>query len=347
MSKKVLPVGLAAIALLAVVGGFKLATGTESEAQVQTTEDAFVQADVTQVAPQIGGQVSQVLVKDYQHVEQGEVIAVLDTQPWEIALKQAKATVINAYAAIGYTQAQLKAQKGVIAQAQASLKMDETQLAQAQYDLTRYQGMYKDGSGTEHQAHLAQTQVDTLQAQTQKDQAILETAKEQLWVLQARLEQANAQMETAKAQEADAQLNLSYTKVTAPISGVVTQRHVQQGNFVRVGESLLTIVPMDALYVEANFRETQIANMAEGQPVSLSVDALPGQIFAGKVVSFAPATGSSFSALAAHNATGNFTKIVQRLPVRIALQDNGAQQARLKVGMSVHVEVDTQSVVRH
>ena len=322
--------------LLAVATGCTLYLNrAESGASTQSTDDAYVQADFTMVAPQVPGIVNNVLVKDNQPVRAGDLLAVLDDRDLVVALNAAKARVASAQATIGSLQAHLVQQEAAIRQAQAALAADDASLQLARENQVRYRNLSKDGSGTVQALQQADAQVSIQLAIREKNQAGVAAARQQVTILNADLENARAALDQARSAESAAELKHSYTRITAPVGGTVDHKSVRVGAFVNVGQPLLAIVPLADAYVTANFRETQLARVRPGQAVQIEVDALPGEKLKGAVESLGPASGVSYSAVAPHEATGNFTKIVQRLPVRIRIDPGQPAAARLRVGMSV------------
>ncbi|KWT94130.1 MULTISPECIES: HlyD family secretion protein [unclassified Variovorax] len=315
-----------AIAASAIVGAFLILNQPESGAAEQSTDDAYVRADFTVVAPQVAGVVSQVAVDDHQQVQAGEPLVHIDDRALRIAVDAAKATVDS-------LQAQLARQQSAITQARAAVAAARANLKLAQANRHRFANLARDGSGTVQAQEQAEAQWDVQRATREREQAGLRAAEQQVAILRAELEKA-------EAAKANAELNLSYASVVAPVSGVIAQRKARVGGYARIGDPLLTLVPLDALYVEANLRETQSARVRVGQPVDITVDALPGVRLKGRVESLGPASGVSFSPVPPHNATGNFTKIVQRLPVRIHLVAGQGDAHRLRVGMSVRPRID-------
>jgi len=294
-----------------------------------------VQADFTFVAPQVSGTVDQVLIKDNQRVQKGDLIATIDNRDFVVALDSAKAQANSAKASVASLQAKLTYQDSLVQQAQAAVEADTASLKLAQLNLKRYTNLATDGSGTVQAREEAQAKLAIQKANLHKNQAGLAAAKQQIKILRADIEKAKAALVQAKARVVDAELKLSYTQITAPIDGIVGQKSVRVGAYVNPGSPLLVVVPLDKVFVSANYRETQLANVKVGQEVEIKVDALPGQILRGYVDSLSPASGVSYSAIGAHNATGNFTKIVQRLPVKISLDANQPALKQLRVGMSV------------
>jgi membrane fusion protein, multidrug efflux system len=328
---------ITSVALLLVVatGCTLYLNRPESSASSQSTEDAYIQADFTLVAPQVPGVVTKVLVKDNQAVRAGDLLAVLDDRDLLEAVNAAKARVASAQATIGSLQAHLVQQESAIRQAQAAVAADDASVQLAQENQVRYRNLSADGSGTVQALQQADAQVSIQLAGRQKNQAGVLAARQQVTVLHADLENARAALDQARSAQSAAELKESYTRVTAPVGGTVDHKWVRVGAFVNVGQPLLAIVPLENAYVTANFRETQLARVRPGQSVRIDVDALPGESLKGSVDSLGPASGVSYSAVAPHEATGNFTKIVQRLPVRIRIDPGQAAASQLRVGMSV------------
>jgi membrane fusion protein (multidrug efflux system) len=334
------------VAILAVtIGGAIYVNQPESSAATQSTDDAYVRADFTTVASQVSGTVNEVLIRDNQPVTAGDLLARIDDRDFVVAVDAAAAQVESAQASIASLQAHLVRQETAIRQAKAALAADDAAVKLAAENRLRYRNLSADGSGTVQALQQAEAQLTIQLANREKDQAGLLAARQQIDILQADLQKARAAMAQAQAAQAAAQLKLSYTRITAPVSGTIGQKAVRVGAFVNPGQPLLAIVPLDGVYISANFRETQLARMQPGQIVRINVDALPGETLMGMVESLAPASGVSYSAVPPHNATGNFTKIVQRLPVRIRIEPGQLAATRLKVGMSVvpKVHIDQQS----
>ncbi|WP_260955884.1 HlyD family secretion protein [Pseudomonas citri] len=326
---------LSAVLLAVAIGAVVYFNRPESSASIQSTDDAYVHADFTTVAPQVSGTVETVLVEDNQWVNKGDLLATLDERDFVAALNASKAQVASAQAGIASLQAHLRQQDTTIRQAEAALAADEAALKLAKANQARYRNLATDGSGTVQAQQQADAQWSVQLAGRDKSQAGLQATRQQVDILKADLQKAQAALAHAQAAQAIAELKLSYTRITAPISGTIGQKSVRVGAFVNTGKPLLAIVPLDAVYITANFRETQLARVQTGQVVDIDVDALPGQVLQGSVQSLGPASGAAYSAVAPHNATGNFTKIVQRLPVRIRIDPNQPMAGKLRVGMSV------------
>lgn len=329
------------VLLIVAIGCVIYINQPESNGSTQSTEDAYVQADFTTIAPQVAGNISSVLVSDNQYVKKGQLLATIDDRDYIIALETAKAQVASAKASIKNIQAHLEQQDTQIHQAQTSIQADSAALKLAKVNADRYRNLASDGSGTVQAMQQADTQLTIQNAILEKSYANLKTTQQHTSVILADLEKAKATLAQAETAQAAAELKLSYTKIIAPVNGTIGQKSVRVGSFVNIGKPLLAIVPLDAIYILANYRETQLAQVSVGQAVDIKVDALPNIQFKGVVESLAPASGSSYAAIAPSNATGNFTKIVQRLPVRIQLNPNQTGQDKLKVGMSVIPKIHT------
>jgi membrane fusion protein, multidrug efflux system len=311
---------------------------------LESTDDAYVKADYTTVAPKVSGYIADVLVRDNQRVAAGQVLARIDDPDFRAALDQARAEVAAADAAIRNLDAQLVLQKSVIDQERADIAATQAALKFAQEDHTRYQDLMKTGSGTVQRAQLAESTLRERTAQLQRDQAALVAAQAKIVVLMTERGKAEAQRDRSRAVERQAELNLSYTTIMAPVAGTVGARSLRVGQFVQAGTQLMAVVPLDAVYVVANFKETQLTHVRDGQPVEIKVDTFPSATLTGHVDSLAPASGLEFALLPPDNATGNFTKIVQRIPVKIIL-DDAALVGLLRPGMSVEPTIDTRATV--
>lgn len=339
------PAKIAILIVLAggVSAGAYLYLRDEGCATKQSTTDAYVTTDSTFVAPKIAGNISQVLVDDNQPVKKGDLLAVIDDRDFVVAVESAKADVENAGADVQRLLASLVQQNSVIAQANAAITADSASVTFAQANSKRYANLSADGSGTVQEQQQADAQLRIAAANREQHTAARDAAMHQTAVLLAQEKQAEAAVDKAKATLSAAQLNLSYTKITAPIDGTIGQRTLRVGAYVHIGTPLLAVVPLQQAYVEANFRETQLARVRPGQAVTIKVDMLSGMTLRGHVDSVAPASGIAFSPIAPDNATGNFTKVVQRLPVKITIDPDQPAANQLRVGMSVVPTVDVAS----
>jgi membrane fusion protein (multidrug efflux system) len=306
-----------------------------------STDDAYVKADNTAIAPKVSGYLSAVLVADNERVRAGQVLATIDDRDFRVALDQAKADVAAAQAVIATKQAGLVAQQSVIDAARAAIDVDQATLAFAQQDDKRYTYLAATGAGSVQNAQQAASRIAVSRASVARDTAALENATRQTDVLRAELAQAQATLARDEALQRQAELNLSYATIVSPVDGEVGNRTLRVGQYVQAGTLLMAVVPTEETYIVANYKETQLTHVHAGQPVSLAVDMFPGVKFKGHVDSIAPASGQEFALLPPDNATGNFTKIVQRIPVKIVLDAGGALAGDLRPGMSVRPAIDT------
>ena len=311
---------------------------------LESTDDAYVKADSTIVAPKVSGYIAKVLVGDNEKVKAGQVLAKIDDRDFKAALDQARADVAAAEASVRNIDAQLKLQQPIIEQGTADVAAAEANLKFAQEERARYDDLMKTGSGTVQRAQQTDAALRASSAQLQHAKFGLLAAQRKIDVLTTQRAQAAAQLERARAVAEQAALNLSYTTITAPVEGTVGARSLRVGQYVQAGTQLMAVVPLDAVYVVANFKETQLTHMRPGQPVELHVDSFRNTTLRGHVDSLSPASGLEFALLPPDNATGNFTKIVQRVPVKIVLDDHSLT-GLLRPGMSAVPVVDTKQTV--
>jgi membrane fusion protein (multidrug efflux system) len=333
----VVPIGLALIIASAV---YYFTTARF----VVSTDDSYVQADSTIVASRVSGYISAVLVNDDESVRAGQVLARIDDRDFRAALDQARADAQAAEAEVNDLRAQLAQQDSVIARARASVAASESAVDVARLNQVRYQKMAQIGFGSQQQSQEADAEERERSADVERDLAALANTQQQVSVLRAKLGQAQALEERSRAVERRSALELSYTTIIAPIDGTVAARTVRLGQYVQAGTQLTALVPLAKVYVTANFKETQLTRVRAGEPVRLRVDTFPGVRLAGCVDSLAPASGLEFSLLPPDNATGNFTKIVQRIPVKIVLDPRQSLIGNLRAGMSVEASIETKPV---
>ncbi|TCL68267.1 HlyD family secretion protein [Rhizobium sp. BK251] len=307
---------------------------------IESTDNAYVKADYTTVAPKVAGYVKEVLVNDNDAVTAGQLLARIDDSDFQVALNQARADVKASEAAITNIDAQIELQRSVITQAQASVNASNASLVFAKSESKRSTRLISAGAGTQSRAEQSRSQMDQATAAVQRDQAALIAAHDRVPVLNSQRDQAVAQRERAAAAVQQAELNLSYTNILAAVDGTVGARSIRLGQYVTAGTQLMAVVPLHSVYVVANFKETQLTYVRPGQPVDIKVDSFPDMEVKGHVDSVSPASGLEFSLLPPDNATGNFTKIVQRIPVKIIIDDE-ARAAQLRSGMSVEPEINT------
>jgi membrane fusion protein (multidrug efflux system) len=305
----------------------------------QSTDDAFIAARQFAIAPKVSGYITAVPVTDNQHVATGEVIARIDDRDYRISLEQALSQVASAEANIENIDAQINTQQAQIGASQAQVEQAQAGLVFAQQQEARYEDLAQRGAGTVQNEQQYNSQLRQQQATLASAQAMLKVAQRQLQSLKAQRESAVASLAQAKAQRDQAQLNLSYTTVTAAQPGRVVSLSAAVGQFAQQGTNLTMFVP-DPIWVTANLKETQLDAMRPNQPVTLHIDAYPERTIRGHVASVQPGSGTAFSLLPAENATGNYVKIVQRVPVKIILDDPPTDVA-LGPGMSVVPTVRT------
>jgi len=309
---------------------------------LESTDDAYVKADSTIVSPKVSGYLAEVLVGDNEPVKAGQLLARIDDRDFKTALNQADADVDASAAAVRNLDAQIALQQPVIEQGTADVAAAEANLKFAQEEQARYDGLMKSGSGTVQRAQQTDAALREKIAQLQHGKSGLLAAQRKVDVLTTDRAKAVAQLDHARAVEAQTALNLSYTRIIAPVDGTVGARTLRVGQFVQAGTQLMAVVPLDAVYVVANFKETQLTHVRNGQPVEIEIDSFRGTRLKGHVDSLSPASGLEFALLPPDNATGNFTKIVQRVPVKIVLDDRSLT-GLLRPGMSAEPTIDTKA----
>jgi membrane fusion protein (multidrug efflux system) len=310
---------------------------------MESTDDAYLQADSVTIAPKVSGYVAEVYVVDNQTVKAGDPLVRLDRRQYQAILEQANATIAARKADIARGAAELLQQQANIAQAKAQLEGARSSETHAIQEVKRYEPLVATGAETNEKLADLVNARNQAAAQVAADVAAVQAAERQPATTQAQIEQARAQLEAAEASFRQAQLDTQDTIVRSTLDGRVGDRTVRVGQYAQPGTRFMTIVPVQDVYLEANFKETQIGLMRAGQPATIHVDALSGTDLHGTVVSFSPGTGSQFALLPPQNATGNFTKIVQRLPVRIHIDAGQETRSVLVPGLSVTVKVDTRS----
>jgi membrane fusion protein, multidrug efflux system len=312
-------------------------------AVVQTTNDAYVRSDLTRLASRVAGEVLTVAVTDFQRVKAGDLLIQIDPADYEAQVAQSEAAVAAAQAVLDNLANQIELQYATIAQAQASRLSAEALEVEAKQEQDRQQSLTQTEAGTRQRFEQAVAGYAKAQADVRASRAVIAAQQHQLEVLQGTKKQRAADVEAAKATLASAKLKLGYTRITAPFDGVVGERQVQPGDYVNIGTNLINVVPLPKVYVIANYKETQLTHVEPGQPVEITVDSFPRETLRGRVERIAPATGAQVALLPPDNATGNFTKVVQRIPVRIQLDGNQPLLARLVPGMSVVTRIDTKA----
>jgi membrane fusion protein, multidrug efflux system len=324
---------LAAVAL-AIVGLYLYLPGLYSV----TTDDAYLDAHVVSIVPKVAAYVSALHVDDNQKVGSGQLMVELDVRDFAVAVKSAAADMASAEANVANVLSRIDEQQAVIGQNEAAIAGDRSTLEFAQQQLDRYGSLAKTGFGTAERFEQAQSDIGERTAALNRGLAALAASRAHVAVLNTERQQAVATVERQKAAQAQADLNLSYTRISAPDAGTVANRTVEVGNFVQPGQVLFSLVP-DRIYVTANFKETQLAHVRPGQPAIVHVDAFPGSRLTGHVDSIQPGTGAQFALLPPENATGNFVKVVQRVPVKITFDASPDVLRWIAPGMSVEAEV--------
>ena len=310
---------------------------------IESTDDAYVGADITAISPKVSGYITQVAVTDNQIVHAGDLLAQIDDRDYRAALQKAEGAVAAQQALLANLDANEHLQRAVIDQAHAGIDAAQAESVRARDDQARYRDLSSRAAVSVESAQRADAVFKTARADTEKAQAAFAAAQRQLDVITTQKQQARAALMQAEAERQLAQLNLGYTTLRAPVDGSIGNRRVRLGAFVEAGSPLLAVVPSRGLWIDANFKEDQLAHMKPGQPVTIRADVLPGREFHGRLGSLAPATGAQFSVLPPENATGNFTKIVQRVPVRVLLDERDATLGELRPGLSVTADIDTQA----
>jgi membrane fusion protein (multidrug efflux system) len=308
----------------------------------ETTDNAFLQADKVTVSPRVSGYVATVAIGDNQVVHAGDVIATLDDRDARIQVEGAKAELAKAQAQLDGYKAAVVQQQASVASAQADIANAQAGLAFSVQEAKRYADLLTSGAGTSQRAQQTDADLRQHRATLDKDRATLDSAQKQVKTYEALAASAVAGIASAQAKLDQAELSLGYATVRAPVDGVVGDRAVRVGQMVQAGMGLLTVVPMGRdIYLVANFKETQLGDMKVGQPVGFTVDAFGDHEFHGRIDSFSPGTGAQFALLPPENATGNFTKVVQRVPVKIRLAADDPMLDRLRPGLSVEATVET------
>ncbi len=304
----------------------------------ETTDNAYLKAHASLISPKETGYVMAVLFNDNQQVKQGDLLMVIDDHEFQARLAQAEAQVLLEKARIRTLETDKLTQHAKIRQESANIVASEADLQKATKDLIRFGNLAKEGAVSQQTEDNAESVHKQANAQRDKVRSARQEAESQLAALDAQFEEARARIKAAEANLELARINLANTQVRAPIAGIIGNRSVQVGQLVKSGSPLGYLIPADGLFVDANVKETQIARIKPGQPVEILIDAFPDLVLQGVVDSFAPASGSEFSLLPPENATGNFTKIVRRVPVKIIFQPD-SDLSRLKPGLSTVIKI--------
>ena len=306
----------------------------------QRTNDAYLQADLTPIAAKVAGYVRDLPVQDYERVRKGQVLAQLDDVDYRAAVAQSEGLVATAIAQVEVLKAHHELQLANVQAARAVVASTTASVDQNGRDLARNRRLLETGSSSTEAGEKLTTAHDQLEAQLAQNRALALAAERQLAVLEAQISQSQATVSAQRAALEAAKLNLGYTTITATQDGVIAQRQVKPGQFVGVGSQITTLTPLPKVWGIANYKETQLSHMAVGQRAEITVDTFPGHKLRGHLQAFAPASGAEFALLPPDNATGNFTKIVQRIAVKIVIDDADGLADRLVPGMSVEASVD-------
>ncbi len=325
---------------LAVMAAFAGIGWIVTPASSVSTDDAYVEADSTVIAPEVKGLIAAILVRNNQRVKKGQPLIQIDPEDYRQDVRAAAAQVQSARAALDQQAAHQKLAAANVAAASAAIRAADAESVRTAADRRRFDKLVKNGDVSRSQADQTRAAAIAASADSDKARAALAAAQQQLNVVIQSRAQLRAELSKATADLALARQHLNHTTIRSPIDGAVGGRQAQLGEYVQPGTQLMTLVPLHAIYVTANFKETQTARMLAGQKVTMTFDALPGDTFTGKVQSFAPGSGSQFALLPFEPATGNFTRIVQRIPVRIHFDPGQVDESRLRAGLSADVTVN-------
>jgi membrane fusion protein (multidrug efflux system) len=338
-SLRVLFVFLVAVLAWFIAANWNKWTGN---ARLQVTQDAFVAGDVTPLSAKVSGYVASVAVGDYQSVRKGDLIVEIESSDYRAQLAFAQANLASSRASLANLANQRDVQHALVRQAEATIAAANSDLVRSSLELTRQQRLLDTRiASTEQLVEQADANDRRARAQLELSKAQLDQQNALLAGLDVQEQLLAAQVKASEAQVSLAQNNVDYTRIVAPADGLVGQRQVRAGQFVNVGTQVIAVVPMPNLWVTANYKETQLTNIRAGQPARVTVDAFPDVVLTGHVDSWSPGTGSTFALLPPDNATGNFTKVVQRVPVKVVLDANPVLGELVRPGMSVQATIDT------
>ncbi|MFD1256818.1 HlyD family secretion protein [Mucilaginibacter terrae] len=333
---RVIPIILAIVVIVGLIFGVKeYLYSTKHE----DTDDAQIDADISPVVSRVGGYVDSIFFEDNQHVNKGQELVKIDDRDYKIKVEQAKAAQQGAGANVGVSESQIYSNQANSASAKAEVSSAAAKLEKMQKDYARYANLIKDGSITQQQFDQAKSDLDVAQANYQASKDKYKAAQQQVGTTRNQLKVTNTGVSQRQVDVDYAKLQLTYATIKAPASGITSKKSVQLGQLVQAGQTLFSVVNDNSLFVTANFKETQLEHLRNGQKVKLEVDAYPDLELQGTVYNFSPATGARFSLLPPDNATGNFVKVVQRVPVKIKINGNKETLDKLRAGMSVNVSV--------
>jgi membrane fusion protein (multidrug efflux system) len=307
----------------------------------QTTDDAYVRGNFTPISAMVEGYVRSVAVKDFQKVKAGDLLVQIDDAKYRAQVKKAEADVLAAKAAVANLKAQKDLQNAMIVEARSTIAGTEADVERTKLEAGRQRALLASTYGTQQNVEKADADAKRYQATLAQNHAQLEAEKREIAVLNAQEIGLQAQVKQKQALLDLATIDLGYTRIVAPVDGMVGERGVRVGQYVQAGTQIIPIVPLHGVWVVANYKETQLTRVAVGQKARIRIDSFPGTVITGQVVGISPASGSLFSLLPPDNATGNFTKVVQRIPVKIAINTNRPLAGRLRAGMSAVVTIMT------
>ncbi len=334
-SAKVIPIILGVLILIGAIFGVKEYIYFSKHVD---TDDAQIDGDISPVVSRIGGYVDSIYFEENQHVDAHQLLVKLDDRESKVKLAQAQAGKTSALANVNVSESMVSSTAAGIGTAKANVEIAEAKANKANKDFVRYQNLVKDGSVTQQQFDQAKADKDAADASLRASKTQYEAVKKQVNTSQSQVSAANSNISSRIADIDFAKLILSYTKIEAPTSGIVSNKNIQIGQLIQPGQSLFAVVNDNSLYVKANFKETQLEKLKKGQLVDVEIDAFPKAELKGHIYNFAPATGAKFSLLPPDNATGNYVKVIQRVPVKIKLEKNEIL-SKLRPGMSVKVSV--------
>ncbi|RKD20090.1 secretion protein HlyD [Pelobium manganitolerans] len=334
-SAKVIPIILAVLIVIGAVFGIKEYIYFSKHVD---TDDAQIDGDISPVVSRVGGYVDSIYFEENQHVDANQLLVKLDDRELKVKLEQAQAGKQSALANVNVSETVVSSTAANVGTAKANVEIAQAKANKANKDFVRYQNLVKDGSVTQQQFDQAKAEKEAADASLQAAKTQYEAVKKQVNTSQSQVSAASSNINLRSADIDYAKLMLSYTRITAPTSGIVSNKNIQIGQLIQPGQALFSIVNDGSIYVTANFKETQLEKLKEGQLVDIEVDAFPDAEITGHIYNFSPATGAKFSLLPPDNATGNYVKVIQRVPVKIKIDDNKIM-SKLRPGMSVNVSV--------
>jgi membrane fusion protein (multidrug efflux system) len=312
----------------------------------QVTDDAYVRGDITPLSAQVEGYVRQVRVDDFQRVKRGEVLVEIDDEDYRARVAQAEADLLGAQAAVENLKARKAAQHAQVAEAEGAIAATQADVQRTRLEADRQHALLATTFGTRQKVEQADAEAGRFAATLARNQAALEAQQRQMAVLDTQESQLRAEIKAKQAVLDLAKINLGYTRIVAPVDGMVSERGVRDGQYAHAGTQVITVVPLDNVWVLANYKETQLTHVAIGQRAEIRVDTFPGVVVNAIVDSIAPASGAQFSLLPPDNATGNFTKVVQRIPVKLRISPDNPLAGKLRPGMSVVATILTDTTPR-